>query len=173
MYKREAKKEMEKYSPLNYDPRLYADKYFGNDRGLSLQTVTDQGYTQDLASLMPLFNQYNAPTKSVEMFSGNFKQGVEGNKNTQMYLSENAKTFPFRYYDNKTGHSLKTIIKDRVQEGVIEGYNNYKRRPFRDGYKIIKKDPIRSGPYQYNRNDFGHSLKAITQAGGAGLAFSN
>lgn len=175
MYKKGFKKEMEKYANVNESPRTYIDKYYGNDKGLSLETVTEQGYTNDLTSLMPVFNQYNKPSKSVEHFTGSFKNGVEGNKKTQMYLSEKADSFPRRYYDNTKGHSLQSITDDRRQP-KIEGFNNYDRRPFRDGYKQIQKTkPIRSGPFRYNENKFGHSLESITKAGGsmAGLAFSN
>jgi len=164
------KKDMEKYANITESPRLYVDKYFGNDRGLSLQTVTDQGYTQHLSSLVPLFNQYNEPAKKVEDFTGSFKKGMEGNKRTQMYLSEKANSFPRRYYDNTRGLSLQTITDDKRTEYF------YNRKSSREDFKKIQKSgPIRSGPFRYNENKYGHSLESITQAGGsmAGLAFSN
>jgi len=156
--------EQNKYKSLGESPRTYVNKYFGNDRGLSLQSDVDQGYVEDLASLMPVFNQPNLIEK--------FMPHTENTKSNQRYIAKYAKSFPHKYYDNTKGHSLQSI----TQDGGREGYNNYKKRPFRDGYKKLeKKGAIRSGPFKYNRNNYGHSLASITQAGGgmAGLAYSN
>jgi len=156
--------EYEKYKNLSAPPRTYVNKYFGNDRGISLQSDVEQGYIEDLSSLMPVFNKPNVPKEEIKE---DFMANVEGNKQTQQYLSKHAKSWPHKYYKNKKGLSL---------EKIRENYNNYNKRAFRDGYKIIKKSgPIRSGPFKHNSNKYGHSLKSITQAGGgmAGLAFSN
>jgi len=156
--------EYEKYKNLSDPPRTYVNKYFGNDRGISLQTDVEQGYIEDLSSLMPVFNKQNIKKDEIKE---DFMENVEGNKQTQQYLSKHARSWPHKYYKNKKGISL---------EKVRENYNNYNKRAFRDGYKIIKKSgPIRSGPYKYYNNKKGHSLRTITQDGGgmAGLAFSN
>jgi len=113
---------------------------------------------------MPVFNKQNIKKDEIKE---DFMENVEGNKQTQQYLSKHARSWPHKYYKNKKGISL---------EKVRENYNNYNKRAFRDGYKIIKKSgPIRSGPYKYYNNKKGHSLRTITQDGGgmAGLAFSN
>lgn len=151
--------EHEKYKILSEPPRTYVNKYFGNDRGISLQSDMEQGYIQNLESLMPVFNQPKINNENIKE-----KFMVEGNKQTQIYLSRYSKTFPHKYYDNRKGHSLQSITQDG---GRKEGYNNYNRKPFRDGFKKLNKSgPIRSGPFKYNDNKYGHSLTSITQAGG-------
>ena len=151
------------YATINYEyiqekPRTYVNKYYGNDKGLSLKSVVEQGYVEKIDQMKPVFK---------EDFINSRVQSV-----TQGQLGKREKSWPHKYYQNRIGHSLRAITKD---EGIkeIEQFNNYHKRPFRDGYKKIQKTaPIRSGPFRHNENRMGHSLAAITQSGG-GLAYSN
>ncbi len=119
MNKRALKKEVEKYAPLDYKPRYYEDKLFGNDYGISLKNVTQTGYTNDIRDITPVFNQYNDPSKKIEGFS-NFHNvysldvpevKTNGNKSNQMYLSEYYPSFPCKYYDNRQGISIASMAR--------------------------------------------------------------
>ena len=158
------------YATINYEyiqekPRTYVNKYFGNDRGLSLKSVVEQGYVEQIDKMKPVFKEMEPIFK--EDFINSGVQSV-----TQSQLGKREKSWPHKYYQNRIGHSLRAITKD---EGIkeIEQFNNYHKRPFRDGYKKIQKTtPIRSGPFRHNENRMGHSLAAITQSGG-GSVYSN
>lgn len=164
------------YSQLEELPRLYQNKFFGNDEGHSLESVTSstshyvkRGYIEPPfitldPSLTPEqiedlgYYDYttNLPDKSIEPFE-NLIDIRSGTKKLQVKLSKTAPTWPHKYFENKKGLSLQT---------VRENYRNHKR-PFRNGYKILDKSgPIRSGPYRYYENKTGHSLETITQQGG-------
>jgi len=188
------------YEYLKENPRTYVGKYFGNDRGLSLKAVIAQGYIDHPGQIPQVFE--SNPKENFEYFEY-FMNGIDNRRVTQKFLSERERSWPHKYYSNIMGHSLRAITKDEgIKEieqmkgdyslnpkypitrrygtqGTIkdlpskEGYSNYNRRPFRDGYKILQKTaPIRSGPFKYNSNRMGHSLRAVTQSG-AGLVFSN
>jgi len=189
------------YASINYEyiqekPRTYVNKYYGNDRGLSLKSLVEQGYVEKIDQMKPVFSQMIPIFK--EDFVNSRVQSV-----TQKQLSEREKSWPHKYYQNRIGHSLRAITKDEgikemeqfkdfslnpkypitqryESQGTIknllrstEEYSNYNNKPFRDGYKKLQKSgPIRSGPFRHNENRMGHSLAAITQSGG-GLAYSN
>jgi hypothetical protein len=166
-----------KYKSQEYPKRHYLDKYYGNKHGISLQKDTEQGYVTDLKKLTPIFNQYNSMVKPYNKEEFTDYKGLakfEGNNATQSYLSENSKDWPYKYYNNQIGHSLKNIVEDKerhymymkqsneTNEKNKESYNNYNKRPFRDGYaKLQKEFQIKSGPYKYYKNNNDLTLGGI------------
>jgi hypothetical protein len=172
------------YLPLEQKSNLYQNKFFGNDEGLSLDSVvySTQKYTKVFGPDVEHFQTMNPymksdevkrrgyfkdsiklPDKSLEPFKNDnvvpvSNQMIEDrSQRLQRSLSQTAPTWPHKYFQNKKGHSL---------EKVRENYKNYEnKRHFRDGYKKLDKklnQHIRSGPFLYNENDFGHSLQKMT-----------
>lgn len=155
--------EHNKYKHIKQPSRIYPNKYFGNDFGISLENQVNQGYTYDLKKLTPIFNQTN---DNIKLYMKEDFSQPDGLKSVNKYLSKTSKEWPYKYYNNKFGHSLQHIIKNK--------YPNKKKEEKKEEMKVLSKKNIRSGPYKYNSNDYGISLESITKEGGmAGLAFYN
>lgn len=171
------------YRPLEQKSKLYQNKFFGNDEGLSLDSVVYSGkkYTKIFGPEREHFqimnpymksdevkrrgyfkNSIKLPDPSLEPFSSDIDVPVNSQmiedrtQRLQRSLSQTAPTWPHKYFKNEKGHSLQK---------VRENYKNYQnKRYFRDGYKKLDKGGfIRSGPYKHNENDFGHSLQKMSE----------